>query len=163
MASLLMSSPTISVSHRLFRCRYSNSRDVVARSPSFFRPAPPPERPERACSQATKFIDTQRKCIFVVTWNQEGKKQPLIINWLVPDEENRCLWVPDRIMNPFLLKEWILLSFSVRSSRSSALPPSWISVKTTYVARGGCTYETKMAARNGKHSILTILRKVRDC
>ena len=30
MRSLLMSSPPISTSHRLFRCRYSNSRDVVA-------------------------------------------------------------------------------------------------------------------------------------
>ena len=38
MTSLLMSSPPISISHRLFRCRYSNSKDVVARSPSFSRP-----------------------------------------------------------------------------------------------------------------------------
>ena len=30
-----MSSPPISISHRLFRCRYSNSRDVVASSPFF--------------------------------------------------------------------------------------------------------------------------------
>ena len=30
MRSLLMSSPPISTSHRLFRCRYLNSRDVVA-------------------------------------------------------------------------------------------------------------------------------------
>ena len=43
MTSLLMSSPPISISHRLFRCRYSNSRDVVASCPSFSRPAPPPE------------------------------------------------------------------------------------------------------------------------
>ena len=39
MTSLLMSSPPISFLTRLFRCRYSNSRDVVASSPSFFRPA----------------------------------------------------------------------------------------------------------------------------
>ena len=32
-----MSSPPISISHWLFRCRYSNSRDVVASSPSFSR------------------------------------------------------------------------------------------------------------------------------
>ena len=37
MTSLLMSSPPISISHRLFRCRYSNSRDVVASSSSFSR------------------------------------------------------------------------------------------------------------------------------
>ena len=34
-----MSSPPISISHRLFRCRYSNSRDAVASCPSFSRPA----------------------------------------------------------------------------------------------------------------------------
>ena len=28
----------ISISHRLFRCRYSNSKFLVANSPSFFRP-----------------------------------------------------------------------------------------------------------------------------
>ena len=52
MTSLLMSSPPISSSHRLFRCRYSNSRDVVASSPSFFRPAA--RAPRRACSLARK-------------------------------------------------------------------------------------------------------------
>ena len=39
MTSLLMSSPPISISHRLFRCGYSNSGDVVASSRSFSRPA----------------------------------------------------------------------------------------------------------------------------
>ena len=42
----------ISISQRLFRCRYSNSRDVVASSPSFSRPAA--RAPRRACSQATQ-------------------------------------------------------------------------------------------------------------
>ena len=42
MTSLLMSSPPISISHRLFRCRYLNSRDVVALFPF---PAPLSERP----------------------------------------------------------------------------------------------------------------------
>ena len=37
MTSLLMSSPPISISHRLFRCRHSNSRDAVASCPSFSR------------------------------------------------------------------------------------------------------------------------------
>ena len=50
-ASLLMSSPrTISISHRLFRCRDSNSRDVVASSPSFSRPAA--RAPRRPCLRA---------------------------------------------------------------------------------------------------------------
>ena len=47
MTSLLTSSPPISISHRLFLCRYSNSSDVVASSPSFSGPqrqsAPPGE------------------------------------------------------------------------------------------------------------------------
>ena len=50
MTSLLMSYPPISISHRLFPCRYSNSRDVVATSPSFSRPAAREHR--RAGSQA---------------------------------------------------------------------------------------------------------------
>ena len=45
-----MSSPPISISHRLFRCRYSNSRDVVTSSPSFSRLTA--RAPRRACSQA---------------------------------------------------------------------------------------------------------------
>ena len=43
MTLLLMSSLPINTSHRLFRCRYSNSRDVVVSPPSF--PAPLPEHP----------------------------------------------------------------------------------------------------------------------
>ena len=46
MTSLLMSFAPISISHR---CRYSNSRDVVASSPSFSRPAA--KAPRRACTQ----------------------------------------------------------------------------------------------------------------
>ena len=52
MTSLLMSSPPISTSHRLFQCRYSNSRDVVAIYPFFSRPAN--RAPWRAGSQATQ-------------------------------------------------------------------------------------------------------------
>ena len=48
MTSLLMSSPPISISHRLFRCRYSNSREVLSNSPSFSRPDP--RAPRRACT-----------------------------------------------------------------------------------------------------------------
>ena len=50
MTSLLMSSPPISISHRLFGCRYSNSRDMVASSLSFSHPAT--RAPWRACWQA---------------------------------------------------------------------------------------------------------------
>ena len=53
MTSLLMSSPPISISHRLCRCRYSISRNVVASSPSFSRPADRVAR--RAYSQAIIF------------------------------------------------------------------------------------------------------------
>ena len=38
MTSLLMSSPPINISHQLFRCRNSNSREVVASSPFLFPP-----------------------------------------------------------------------------------------------------------------------------
>ena len=56
MFSLLMSSPPISIS----RCRYSNSRDVVASSASFSRPAA--RTPWRACWQVMfRMIEKQQK------------------------------------------------------------------------------------------------------
>ena len=39
MTSILVSSLPITISHRLFWCTYSNSRDVAASSPSFSHPA----------------------------------------------------------------------------------------------------------------------------
>ena len=54
MTSLLMSSPSISISHRLCQCRYSNSGDVAASSPSFSRPAA--KAPRRVCSLANLFL-----------------------------------------------------------------------------------------------------------
>ena len=48
--SVLMSSLPISTLHRLFRCRYSTSRDVVVSSPSSSR------GPRRVCSQARKTL-----------------------------------------------------------------------------------------------------------
>ena len=54
MTPLLMSSPPISILHRLFRCRYSNSRDVVASSPSFSLSTV--REAQRAYSQATVFL-----------------------------------------------------------------------------------------------------------
>ena len=50
MTSLLMSSLPTSTSYRLFRCRYSTSRDVVVSSPSSSR------APRRVCSQARKTL-----------------------------------------------------------------------------------------------------------
>ena len=49
-ANVRMSSPSISISNRRFRCRYSNSRGVVGSSSSFSRPTA--RGPRRACSQA---------------------------------------------------------------------------------------------------------------
>ena len=60
MMSLPVSSPPISISHRLFRCRYSNSRDVVASSPSFSRPAA--RAPRRACPQARNTTNVTVNC-----------------------------------------------------------------------------------------------------
>ena len=59
MMSLLKTSPPISISHRLLRCRYSNSRDVVASSPSFSRHAT--RVPRRACSKAMTQADGKKK------------------------------------------------------------------------------------------------------
>ena len=51
---LQMSSPPISISHRLFRCRCPNSKDVVASSPFFSCPAA--RAPRGACSPANKLL-----------------------------------------------------------------------------------------------------------
>ena len=53
LTSSLMSSQPISISHQLFQCRYPNSRDVVASSPSFS--CPTARAPWRAYSQARGF------------------------------------------------------------------------------------------------------------
>ena len=55
LTSFLMSSPPTSISHPFFRCRYSNSRDVVASSRSFSHPTARAPRC-RACSQAGGFF-----------------------------------------------------------------------------------------------------------
>ena len=57
-------------SHRLFRCSYSNSRDVVASTPSFFRPAI--RVPRNACSQA--IVNWVTDLIFCVV-DQQTLKQ----------------------------------------------------------------------------------------
>ena len=57
MTSFLMSSPPISMLHRLFQSRYLNSRDVVVSSPSFHTPSPlPTGAPWRACLQARNWV-----------------------------------------------------------------------------------------------------------
>ena len=67
-------------SHRLFRCSYSNSRDVVASTPSFFRPAI--RVPRNACSQA--IVNWVTDLIFCVV-DQQTLKQMGVWN---PVEKN---------------------------------------------------------------------------
>ena len=50
MTSMLMSSPSISILHQLFQCRYSNSGNVVASSPCVSHLAA--RESQRACWQA---------------------------------------------------------------------------------------------------------------
>ena len=52
MTSLLMSYSPITILHRLFPCRYSNSRDVVESASSTSRPTA--RAPRRACSHANR-------------------------------------------------------------------------------------------------------------
>ena len=54
----------IRISQRLFRCRYSNSRDVVASSPSFSCPAT--RVPGKACSQANQNASFLTPVIFTL-------------------------------------------------------------------------------------------------
>ena len=68
--SLLMSSPPIRISHRLFRYRYSNSRNVVACCPSFSRPVARP--PRRACSKAIKKSQKVKMVLWYLLQNSTG-------------------------------------------------------------------------------------------
>ena len=54
MMSLLMSSMPISISHPLFQCKYTHSRDVVVSCPSFCCPAA--RARQRACLQAQAIV-----------------------------------------------------------------------------------------------------------
>ena len=55
----MTSLPPISILHRFFRYRFTNSRDVVPSSPSFSRPAA--KAPRRACSQTTETKQTNEQ------------------------------------------------------------------------------------------------------
>ena len=68
--SLPMSSPPISISHRLFRSRYSNSRNVVASSPPFSRPVV--RAPQRPCSQAIKKSQKVKMVLWYLLQNSTG-------------------------------------------------------------------------------------------
>ena len=59
MTSILVSSLPITISHRLFWCTYSNSRDVAASSPSFSHPAARLSR--RASSDAGSHLGLPKK------------------------------------------------------------------------------------------------------
>ena len=65
-----------SISHRLLRCRYSNSRDLVASSPSFSRPVA--RAPQRACSQTIfEQLEPPQK-IFIPNHGQPPYFNPLL-------------------------------------------------------------------------------------
>ena len=67
MTSLLMSFSSVSISHRFFRCWYSNFRDVVASSPSFS--LPPPERP----GELARRLRNSRPCYLDFKFNKQQK------------------------------------------------------------------------------------------
>ena len=103
MTSFLMSSPPSSISHRLFRCRYSNSRDVVASSPSF--PAPPPGHPKEHARRL--YLDTFNwsQC----TSGEERFKYPLprknkIIQMRHPsaNKDSQIASVQNQLINSYL-------------------------------------------------------------
>ena len=62
--------PPISILHRLFLCRYSNSRQAVPSFPSFSRSAA--RAPRRACSQAKQVLHFTHASSIVTLRNQLG-------------------------------------------------------------------------------------------
>ena len=120
MTSLLMSFPPISISHRLFRCRYSNSRDVVVRSPSFSRPAA--GAPWRACSQARiPSAESQRK---KNSWILES-------GWPYVGQNHLAQWNKPSIMKSSISSVPILSSLQRSSKLTSDVDsPSDMKVKT---------------------------------
>ena len=65
MTPLLMSSLPISISHWLFRCKYSNYRDAVASSPFFSCPSP--ERPGEFARRLDIYIMSFPPCSLSAT------------------------------------------------------------------------------------------------
>ena len=81
MKSLLMSSPPISISHRLCQCRA-----VVASSPSFSRPAA--RAPRRVCSLANLFLFHFWTSSFLLTFS--------FFNWLEASREIKSLYYTEK-------------------------------------------------------------------
>ena len=81
MKSLLMSSPPISISHRLCQCRA-----VVASSPSFSRPAA--RAPRRVCSLANLFLFHFWTLSFLLTFS--------FFNWLEASREIKSLYYTEK-------------------------------------------------------------------
>ena len=79
--TLVMSSPPINILHWLFQRRYSNSRDVVAISPSFpHTPPPPTPSPPAECPESlltsymfsSQAFDSLRKQTFLLAHRHWG-------------------------------------------------------------------------------------------
>ena len=114
-----MSFKPISISHRLFRCRYSNSRDVVASSPSFSRPAA--WSPRRACSQAR------------IPSAESRKKNSRILEsgWPYVGQNHLAQWNTPSIMKSSISSVPILSSLQRSSKLTSDVDsPSDMNVKT---------------------------------
>ena len=93
MTSLLMSSPPISILHWLFRKRYSNSKFLVASSPSIFGPLPPKRPGELARRLWIPYSGTW----FRIKWNSDSGFQSLAVFW-IPRAEFR---IPMPTVPPF--------------------------------------------------------------
>ena len=81
--SLLMSSPSISILHRLFQCRYSNSRDGAESFPPFSRPVA--RAPRRGFSLANLLLFRFWTLSFLLTNIQ-------FFNWLEASHEIKSLY-----------------------------------------------------------------------
>ena len=98
MTSMPISSSPISISHRLFRCRYSNSRKVVASSPSFSRP--PPEWPKELARKLRCQVLTDHPlpewaldcCVHTFSINSEAIHCFAYDNLLLPPTFQNCVW-----------------------------------------------------------------------
>jgi len=92
MTSLLISSPPMSILHWLFRCRYSNSRDVIASSPSFSCPTVRASQRDslQVIHQMNWWIISQGGFVgsFDILWSESSRIGSLILIWIIQVEHN---------------------------------------------------------------------------
>ena len=136
MTSLPMPSPPISILHRLFRCRYSNSRDVIASSPSFCQSAPEsllagyflrtPSAPITTGVVSISIFHLLALSVHII------RPPSLFLGRTDDDRWELQFWIPSSLdVNTlffYCLRNWLCILFSLHDFTSSSTAPFYITL-----------------------------------